>query len=183
MTVIFSSHMDMVGSHSHVHDKQKKIKVMELIIKRFKMSPEKEYTVGRLYIDGKYFCDTMEDKDRGLDDSMSLEEIKKIKIHSRTAIPKGTYKVLMTVKSPKFSMKAWYKNLCQGYLPRLYPVKGYEGVLLHVGRTHRDSAGCILIGKNSKVGELTDGYKCFEKLYRILKEAHNKGEAIKLTIK
>ena len=53
------------------------------------------YTIGKLYLNGKYFCDTLEDTDRGLKDTMPTEEIEKIKVYGKTAIPTGTYKVDM----------------------------------------------------------------------------------------
>lgn len=74
---------------------------MEILIKR--IARRKLYTIGRLYIDGKYICDTVEDTDRGLSDKMSIDQIKKIKIKDQTAIPTGTYKLTMNVKSPRFS--------------------------------------------------------------------------------
>lgn len=61
------------------------------------------YSIGKLYIDGVYFCDTVEDKDRGLTDKDSLEKIKNTKVYAKTAIPLGTYKIAMGVISPKFS--------------------------------------------------------------------------------
>lgn len=61
------------------------------------------YSIGKLYVDGTYFCDTVEDKDRGISDKDSLEKIKKVKVYAKTAIPLGTYKITMGVISPKFS--------------------------------------------------------------------------------
>ena len=89
------------------------------------------YCIGKLYIDGVYQCDTVEDTDRGLDDSMTEEQVRKIKVYKMTAIPTGTYKVTMNVQSPKFSQYTFYKNLCNGYLPRLLKTKGFDGVLIH----------------------------------------------------
>ena len=60
------------------------------------------YTIGKLIIDGKRICETIEDKDRGLTDNMSVDEIKKKKVYGETAIPAGTYTISMTVISPKF---------------------------------------------------------------------------------
>ena len=71
---------------------------MKLLLKR--IARRDKYTIGKLYIDGKYECDTVEDKDRGLTQNMSLEEIKKIKIPNETAIPTGTYKITLNVVSP-----------------------------------------------------------------------------------
>jgi hypothetical protein len=61
------------------------------------------YSIGKLYVDGVYFSDTVEDKDRGLTDKDSLDKIKATKVYAKTAIPLGTYKITMGVISPKFS--------------------------------------------------------------------------------
>ncbi len=79
---------------------------MELTLKRVAKKPT--YTIGRLYIDGVYFCDTLEDKDRGLTNDMSLQEIKAKKVYSKTAIPSDTYDVTVNVVSPRFSRKVVY---------------------------------------------------------------------------
>ena len=67
---------------------------MEIVIKR--IAKKSTYTIGKLYIDNKYFCDTLEDKDRGLKDTMSVEEILKIKVKHETAIPTGTYTLVLS---------------------------------------------------------------------------------------
>ena len=81
------------------------------------------YTIGKLYIDGEYFCDTLEDKDRGLTDNMTVGEISKIKIKNETAIPTGTYSITLNIVSPRFSVSSFYKQVCNGKLPRILNVK------------------------------------------------------------
>jgi hypothetical protein len=105
---------------------------MELTLKRRFKGPK--YTIGSLYINKEYFCDTIEDIDRKLNDSMTEEEIKRIKVYGETAIPYGTYKIDMNTVSPKFRGRSWAEPY-SGKLPRLLNVKGYEGVLIHVGNT------------------------------------------------
>ena len=156
---------------------------MELTLRRLKMKPEKTYTIGHLYINGKYHCDTIEDVDRGLTQDMPREDILKIKVKSLTAIPKGRYQVLMNTVSPKFSKKPYYKAYCHGIMPRLWNVPCYEGILIHGGQTEKDSAGCLIVGYNTEVGKVTNWKKAFESLYQQLKQAHNKGEKIYITIK
>ena len=90
------------------------------------------YTIGKLYIDGEYFCDTLEDKDRGLTDDMTVSEISKIKIKNETAIPTGTYSITLNIVSPRFSVSSFYKQVCNGKLPRILNVKGFDGILIHV---------------------------------------------------
>ena len=119
------------------------------------------YTIGKLYVDGEWVCDTLEDTDRGLDQSMSVEEIKKRKVYRQTAIPTGTYKITMDVQSPKFAQYPFYRKLCKGYLPRRLKVKGFDVILMHCGSTADNSAGCILIGLNTIKGRLTNSQKTY----------------------
>lgn len=143
---------------------------MKLTIKR--TITRNSYTLGKLYVDGVYFCDTLEDKDRGLTQSMSVEQIKSMKVPGETAIPKGTYRVTLDVVSPKFSKYPFYMQTCGGKLPRLIDVKGYEGVLIHVADgPKRDSLvqGCIGIGNLSAEEYLMNGKKVFAELYNKLK--------------
>ena len=141
------------------------------------------YTIGNLYIDGVFFCNTLEDQDRGLSDKSTLSEIKSKKVHGQTAIPTGTYDIRMDIQSPRFSKKAFYWNLCRGKLPRIMNVPGFDGVLIHVGNIPADTEGCILVGKNSAVGQVLDSTNTFKSLYSKLNEAYKKGEQIKITIK
>ena len=121
------------------------------------------YCIGKLYIDGKWFCDTLEDTDRGLDDRMSLEEIKKMKIKGETAIPTGIYQVLLTY-SPK------YKKI----MPLINNVKGYSGIRIHSGNTHKDTEGCLLVGKNKEVGKVLDSRITFNALFKKLNQTNGK---------
>lgn len=123
-----------------------------------------KYCIGKLYVNGVYQNDTLEDTDRGLDQSMSEEEIKKIKVYQKTAIPTGTYEITMDIQSPKFSQYPFYKKLCDGYLPRLKGVKCYDGVLMHCGINEENTAGCLLQGLNTIKGRLTNSKVVFTKL-------------------
>lgn len=143
---------------------------MKLTIKR--TITRSSYTLGKLYIDGVYFCDTLEDRERGLTQNMSVEQIKSMKVPGETAIPKGTYRVTLDVVSPKFSKYPFYMQTCGGKLPRLIDVKGYEGILIHVADgPKRDSLlqGCIGIGNLSAEEYLMNGKKVFVELYNKLK--------------
>ena len=136
----------------------------QLNIRIDRIAKKSTYTIGKLYLNGVYFCDTLEDTDRGLTQGMPLQKIKDLKIKGATAIPKGKYKVTMNVVSPKFSMRATYQ-FCQGKLPRLLNVDGYEGVLIHIGNTAKDTEGCILVGQNKVVGQVINSTVTFKKLY------------------
>lgn len=124
-----------------------------------------KYTIGRLYIDGEFICNTIEDTDRGLTQNMSEEEIKSKKIYGQTAIPTGRYKVLMNVVSPKFSQKEFYMNVCKGKVPRLEGVKGFSGILIHSAATADNVEGCIGVGFNTEIGRLNSIKEAFEKVY------------------
>lgn len=156
---------------------------MELKVVRKWKRPE--YTIGQMFVNGQLYCNTLEDKDRGLKDSMSLQEIKKLKVQDKTAIPTGTYNITLNITSPKFGQKKFYQQVCNGKLPRLLDVKGYEGVLIHVGEGangHKLTSGCILVGKNTIVGGLTKSKETFTSLYNEMRKATLKGEGIKITI-
>lgn len=155
---------------------------MELIVDR--KWKKQSYTISNLTIDGKWFCNVLEDKDRNLDSSMSIAKIRELKKPSITAIPKGTYEITLDVISPKYSTNSFYKQVCNGKVPRLLNVKGFEGILIHVGDGPRGadlSSGCLLCGYNKVKGQLRDGKEVFKKLYSLLKEAKSRGE--KITIK
>lgn len=139
---------------------------MELLLKRIFRGDT--YTIGHLYINGNYYCDVLEDTDRGLTDDMSEEEIKRIKIYGKTAIPKGTYKVEVTY-SPKFKR----------YLPLLINVKGFSGIRIHSGNTAEDTLGCLLVGYNKVKGQVINSRVTSDKLTALLR---NTKEEIYITI-
>lgn len=141
---------------------------MDLTLKR--IARRETYTIGHLYIDGVYFCDTIEDTDRGLRQSLPESVNRSKKRFGATAIPTGRYQVTLGVKSPKFSKKKQY-DFCGGYLPRLINVPAFEGVLIHIGNTAKDTDGCLLVGKNTKVGKVLDSGVTFRALYEKLKAA------------
>lgn len=130
---------------------------MRLTLKR--IANKKTYCIGKLYINGKYFCDTLEDVDRGLDSTMTEEEIKKIKVKGETAIPTGIYKIILNY-SPKFKK----------VMPLITNVKGYSGVRIHTGNSAKDTEGCLLVGKNTIVGRLTESRKMYDALFKRLQQ-------------
>jgi hypothetical protein len=129
-------------------------------LKLVRTAKKTAYTIGKLYVGDSYFCDTLEDKDRGLKQTMSLTDIKKIKVMHETAIPSGTYKVVVNISPSK-----------QRLLPRLVGVPGYEGILIHRGNTVDDSSGCILVGENKVVGKVINSTVYELKLVEMLKNA------------
>lgn len=152
---------------------------MKLLLER-KYCKE-EYTIGRLYIDGVFFSNTLEDKVRDLNKNGKFDN-GEYKVYAKTAIPYGEYKITLDVVSPKFSKYQFYKEVCNGKVPRLLNVPNFEGILIHCGSNANNSAGCILVGNNTIKGGLTNSRETFKKLYSKLKEASNKGENITITI-
>jgi len=144
--------------------------------------PKATYTIGMLYVDGVRFCETLEDRDRGLTLKDSLAQIKSLKVYGETAVPKGTYGVSMNTTSPKYAAVSWYWKLCQGKMPRLLNVPGFDGILIHPGNSALDTFGCILVGRNTKVGKLTESKATFQELYRKMKAAYDRGEEITIEI-
>ena len=120
----------------------------KLLLRRIAKKPT--YTIGKLYVDGTYFCDTIEDKVRDLP--------REPKVYGETAIPAGTYKVIVNI-SPKF------KRL----LPRLLNVPYFDGILIHRGNTEKDSAGCIILGENKVVGKVINSTGYEQRLVELLK--------------
>lgn len=152
---------------------------MDLLIdRRWK---KETYTISNLYVNGEFFCNTLEDTDRGLSSDMSLDDIKNKKKYGETAIPTGRYRITLGIKSPKYSKVEKYKKI-GGYLPRLIDVPGYSGILIHIGNYPKDTNGCILVGKNTVKGAVMYSTKYFWELYYKLKEAEDNGEEIWITI-
>ena len=129
------------------------------------------YTIGHLFVDGEYFCDTLEDTNRGLNDSMTTAEILKGKVKGKTAIPRGTYEVRLTM-SPRFKRA----------MPLLMNVKGFEGVRIHSGNTPEDTEGCILVGLNKIKGHLVESRSTFDRLYRTMAAEVQRGKKVFIEI-
>jgi hypothetical protein len=119
---------------------------MKIQIKR--LHKTENSTIGEMTIDGKWECYTLEDVERD------------VKIKSETAIPKGTYKVIIN-KSNRF------KNL----LPLLLNVPNFEGVRIHPGNTNHDTEGCILVGRTKSKDFIGQSRKAFESLFAKMKLA------------
>lgn len=108
---------------------------MKALLKLVRDTYTDKSTIGKLYVNDKFICDTLEDKCRDLNRDGDLKDLGEAKVYGETAIPSGTYKMIINI-SPKF------KKL----LPRLIGIDGYEGVLIHSGNVPKDTLGCILVG-------------------------------------
>lgn len=142
---------------------------MNITLNRIAKKPK--YTIGKLYINGEYFCDTIEDTDRGLTQTMTDAQVKSKKVYGQTAIPTGTYRVIIN-----------YSNKFKRQMPLLLNVPGFLGIRIHSGNTEKDTEGCLIVGKNKVVGKVIESKDTYNKLFSILCEADKK-EAIKITIK
>jgi len=159
---------------------------MELKLRR--VAKKDKYTIGHLYRKDRengqwvFVCDTIEDKDRGLDQSMTLANIARLKVKHQTAIPTGKYEIDMNTVSGTFVKKPLYKDFCGGKVPRLKYVKGFSGILIHSGTDQDSSSGCIIVGENKVVGKVINSWATFKRVYSLLKAAANRGEKITIEI-
>jgi len=112
------------------------------LIRKYKKD---DYTIGSLYIDGKFFCNTLEDA------------VREIKIQDKTAIPEGHYQVILN-----------FSNRFQRLMPLILDVPDFEGIRIHSGSTQFDTSGCILVGRNTIRGQLTDSKLTFDLLFAVL---------------
>ena len=108
------------------------------------------YTIGKLSIDGEFFCHVLEDVVRP----------KGIKVYGETAIPKGTYQVKLTMS-----------NRFKKVLPLLVDVPMFEGIRIHAGNTNKDTHGCLLVGVNDSKGRVSNSAATMAKLMPILESA------------
>ena len=147
---------------------------MELLLKR--IARKDTYTIGKLYCNNVWICDTIEDCDRLY--------FSKPKVMNETAIPCGRYEIVQNIKSPRFGEKSPYKDVCAGFVPRLVGVPNFTGILIHVGNTAKDSSGCILLGKNKKVGKVIESKETWTMFMRkYMLPAKKRKEQVFITIK
>ena len=141
---------------------------MKLVLKRkhFKSN----YTIGHLYINDKYFCDTLEDKNRDINKNGKFDN-GEYKVSNETCIPFGEYEIKMTY-APKFKRE----------LPWLQNVPNFTGILIHSGNTHKHTSGCILVGENTIVGQVCKTKQYEKELVRLIKEAISNKEMVSIEI-
>jgi hypothetical protein len=121
---------------------------MQITVKRLHKTDTS--TIGELSIDGLFECYTLEDVERP------------VKIKNETAIPKGTYKVIIN-----------QSNRFKRLLPLLIDVPGFEGVRIHSGNSNHDTEGCILVGRTRSKDFIGQSRKAFEKLFKKMQAAKN----------
>ena len=120
-----------------------------------------KYTIGKLFINDEYICDTLEDVVRS----------EGIKVYGETAIPCGVYEIVLTM-SPRFKK----------ILPLLLDVPHFEGVRIHTGNTEKDTEGCILVGYNKVKGKVINSKIAFDKVMKHLELATINNEKITIEV-
>lgn len=135
---------------------------MKLTLKRLNLTPN--YTEGELYVNGVYFCKTLEDTNRDLNKNGQFDNNEK-KVYGETCIPYGKYKVILSY-SPKFKRE----------LPEILEVPDFQGIRIHRGNKISDTLGCILCGEKVKNGYLSNSTPYEFKLVELLKQANLRNE-------
>jgi hypothetical protein len=142
---------------------------MEILLVRENFTDD--YTEGKLFVNGVYVCDTIEDKDRGLDSSMSEDDILSKKVYGKTCIPYGRYKVVID-----------YSNKYGKMLIHILNVKGFEGIRIHSLNSAEDSLGCIGPGKRTAPGWVSESRKHYAIIHEMVESALNRGDEVHITI-
>ncbi len=137
--------------------------MMELNLKREIYT--KTSTIGRLEIDGNHFCYILEDVDRKVENDSAL------KVHGKTAIPRGRYQIVVTL-SNRFKVK----------LPLLVNVPGFEGIRIHPGNTSEDTEGCLLPGLSHQLNMVVESRRAFNALHGAIVAALDAGNKVWITI-
>lgn len=142
---------------------------MEILLIRENFTDE--YTEGKMFIDGVYTCDTIEDCDRGLNIDMSEDEILKKKVYGKTAIPVGWYKIIID-----------YSNKYGKMLIHILDVKGFDGIRMHSLNEASQSLGCIGPGVKTSPGWVSKSRDTYKIIHSKVEEALNRGEEVFITI-
>ena len=136
-------------------------------IKLIRKYYQAKYTIGRLYVNNRFFSDCLEPPSLHLTERTALGTILIAKYKGYRAIPTGRYRILIT-RSRRFGR----------WLPLLLNVKGFEGIRIHAGNKPEDTRGCILPGFNRRKGYVLDSTRCVLTLVKMMTEAIAKGEKV-----
>ncbi|MDR3113376.1 MAG: DUF5675 family protein [Endomicrobium sp.] len=131
-----------------------------MIISLWRFAKKESYCVGRIFADGKYVCDSLE-RPVLCDGTLPY-----------SAVNQGIYEL-----STKYSEK--FKR-CVVELKNVY---GRTDILFHAGNTVNDSSGCILTGKNTAQGMLTQSKEYENKLFEIVSKVIKSGDKVILDIR
>lgn len=130
-----------------------------MLIEVKRLYKKADYTIGKMYIDGEYLCDTLEDTDRGLAQGMAISTLKEMKEYGKTAIPTGEYVVTIT-----------YSNRFTKMMPLINDVPAFSGARIHPLNTSKETEGCIGVGicDDPNKDWIRDSRKTYNELMRIL---------------
>jgi hypothetical protein len=128
-------------------------------------------TTGKLYINDVFECFTLEDKCRGLNSNMPLDEIQRIKVYGKTAIPTGRYEVTTS-----------FSGLFNKTMPLVKNVPGYEYIRIHPGNSEKDTLGCILLGEARSADWVGNSKAAFNRFFPKLQAALKAGVKVYITI-
>lgn len=117
-------------------------------------------TLGKLYVNGEFFCFTLEDA------------IREHKFAGETCIPSGRYKIVIN-KSQHF----------QRMLPLLLNVPEFDGIRIHAGNGPVDTHGCILVGLDRHANTIVQSRSAMDLLQPVIATALAKGEDVWITVK
>jgi heme-degrading monooxygenase HmoA len=132
--------------------------VVKLRLERLDREPA--YTSGRLLVDEVFECWVLEDPVR-----------EGPKVHGETAIPEGTYAVLLT-----------FSNRFQKVMPQIMDVPGFEGIRIHAGNTVEQTEGCLLVGNKRAGATIIDSRAAYKALFNKLQDAHDRQEPITIEV-
>ncbi len=136
---------------------------MKLTVER---SPLPNCTPGKLFVDGKFFCYTLEDVDRKLECNPTG------KIYGETAIPRGTYPVVLD-----------FSNRFKQVMPHVLGVPYFDGIRIHAGNTTADTHGCLLVGEIASKDKVLESRKAYQRLMIVLEDALDRGEKLEIEYK
>ena len=139
---------------------------MNLVVKRNVFTDTS--TIGELWVNGTFFCYTLEDKDRGLIQTQPITEIAQKKLFGKTAIPLGKYDLALT-----------FSNRFQKYMPQVLNVPCFEGIRIHSGNNSEQTDGCLLVGMKKGENVILESKTAFNTLMSMLKTNEKK---MKMTI-
>lgn len=143
-----------------------------MIVKIIRRWKKPAYTISEVWVDGENQpYNVLEDTDRGLYQGMSGADVAKVKVYGQTAIPRGTYNCIYT-----------WSTRFKRMLPLLENVTGFAGIRIHSGNTAKDTEGCLIVGRNSEVGRVTESRKYTQMLIDKMRTAWNIGERVTIKI-
>lgn len=130
-------------------------------------------TVGILRVNGKFECWTLEDRRRA------------VKVDGETRIPEGTYNIKLRTQG---GMTKRYAAKFPEHLGMVWlqDVDDFEWVYIHIGNTHEDTDGCVLVGRGVITGNkcsLTSSTTAYRALYSKIIDALREGHRVRIKIR